>query len=118
MPFLPCDRIARSDKAINLIPGFRKNRSKAYRILIRRNNLPFASYFPLLGLFQGANNTLYSTFVATSALAIRVASTYILQEIPAISYRMVWLNTLFGWGLGCVVTWVYFLRGKWKLREC
>ena len=27
----------------------------------------FASYFPLLGLFQGANNALFSTFVATGA---------------------------------------------------
>ncbi|MCD8230650.1 MAG: multi antimicrobial extrusion protein MatE, partial [Clostridiales bacterium] len=51
--------------------------------------IPFASYYPILGLFQGANNSLYSTFVATSALAIRVISTYVLQEIPAISYRMV-----------------------------
>lgn len=37
----------------------------------------FASYFPFLGLFQGANDALYSTFVATSALAIRAVSTYI-----------------------------------------
>lgn len=76
--------------------------------------IPFASYFPLLGLFQGANNALYSTFVATSALAVRVISTYILQEIPAISYRMIWWNALFGWGLGCIITWVHFCKGKWK----
>ena len=76
--------------------------------------IPFASYFPLLGLFQGANNALYSTFVATSALAIRVISTYALQEIPAIGYHMIWWNTLFGWGLGCILTWVHFFRGKWK----
>ena len=76
----------------------------------------FASYFPLLGLFQGANDALYSTFVATSALTIRVASTYILQEIPAISYHMIWWNTLFGWGLGCVLAWAHFLRGKWKTK--
>ncbi len=56
----------------------------------------FASYFPLLGLFQGANDALYATFVATAALAIRVASTYLLQEIPAISYHMIWWNTIFG----------------------
>jgi len=74
----------------------------------------FASYFPLLGLFQGANNALFSTLVATSALAIRVASTYALQPIPAISYRMIWWNTLFGWGLGCIITWTHFLRGKWQ----
>ena len=76
--------------------------------------IPFASYFPLLGLFQGANNALYSTFVATSALAVRVISTYTLQEIPAISYRMIWWNALFGWGLGCIITWVHFYKGKWK----
>lgn len=76
----------------------------------------FASYFPFLGLFQGANDALYSTFVATSALAIRVASTYLLQPIPAISYRMIWWNTLFGWGLGCILAWTHFLRGKWTRK--
>lgn len=77
----------------------------------------FASYFPFLGLFQGANDAFYATFVATSALAIRVASTYLLQEIPAVSYRMVWWNTLFGWGLGFILAWTHFLRGKWKLKS-
>lgn len=79
--------------------------------------IPFASYFPFLGLFQGANDALYSTLVATSALAIRVISTYVLQEIPAISYHMIWWNTLFGWGLGCIITWTHFLRGKWKVKS-
>lgn len=74
--------------------------------------IPFASYFPLLGLFQGANSAIYSTFVATAALAIRVASTYALQVIPAIGYHMIWWNTIFGWGLGFIVTWVHFLKGK------
>ena len=78
--------------------------------------IPFASYFPLLGLFQGANNAIYLTFVATAALAVRVASTYALQVIPAISYHMIWWNTIFGWGLGFIVTWVHFLRGKWKMK--
>ncbi|MGI6008104.1 MAG: MATE family efflux transporter [Ruminococcus sp.] len=77
--------------------------------------IPFASYFPLLGLFQGANNALYSTFVATSALAIRAISTYALQGIPAIGYHMIWWNTIFGWGLGCILAWVHFFKGKWKV---
>ena len=73
----------------------------------------FASYFPLLGLFQGANNALFSTFVATSALTIRVISTYLLQGIPGVGYHMIWWNTLFGWGLGFVIAWAHFLRGKY-----
>ena len=74
----------------------------------------FASYFPLLGLFQGANNALFSTFVATGALTVRAATTYLFQGIPGVSYRMIWWNTLFGWGFGCIIAWVHFLRGKWK----
>ena len=70
----------------------------------------FAAYFPLLGLFQGANNAFYSTFVATMALFIRVVSTYTLQEIPSIGYHMIWWNTFFGWGLGFIITWLYFLK--------
>lgn len=78
--------------------------------------IPFAAYFPLLGLFQGADDALYSTVVATSALAIRVISTYTLQTIPIIGYRMIWWNALFGWGLGFIITWTHFLCGKWKRK--
>ena len=78
--------------------------------------IPFAAYFPLLGLFQGANDALYATLVASSALAIRVLSTYTLQTIPAIGCRMIWWNALFGWGLGFIITWTHFLRGKWKWK--
>ncbi len=74
----------------------------------------FASYFPLLGLFQGANNALYSTFAATGALTVRVATTYLFQGIPGVGYHMIWWNTLFGWGFSFVISWVHFLRGKWK----
>lgn len=76
----------------------------------------FASYFPLLGLFQGANNALFSTFVATGALTVRVAATYLFQGLPGAGYRMIWWNTIFGWGLGFVISWTHFLRGKWRKK--
>ena len=74
----------------------------------------FAFYFPLLGLFQGADNALFSTFVATGALTVRVVTTYLFQGIPGVGYHMIWWNTLFGWGLGCIIAWAHFLRGKWQ----
>ena len=77
----------------------------------------FASYFPLLGLFQGANNALFSTFVATGALTVRVAVTYLLQGVAGIGYHMIWWNTLFGWGFGCMAAWLHFLRGKWQEKS-
>lgn len=76
--------------------------------------IPFASYFPLLGVFQGANDALYATCVAASALAIRVVSTYRLKEFPQFGYQMIWWNTAFGWGVGFLVTWVHYVRGKWN----
>ena len=74
----------------------------------------FASYFPLLGLFQGANNALFSTLVATGALTVRVAVTYLFQGMPGAGYHMIWWNTLFGWGFGFALAWTHFLRGKWQ----
>ncbi len=74
----------------------------------------FAAYFPLLGLFQGTNNALFSTLVATGALTVRVAVTYLLRGIPGAGYHMIWWNTLFGWGFGFVLTWGHFFRGKWQ----
>ncbi len=76
----------------------------------------FASYFPLLGLFQGANNALFSTFVATGALTVRVATTYLFQGIPGVGYYMIWWNTLFGWGFSFIIAWTHFLRGKWQKK--
>lgn len=76
----------------------------------------FASYFPLLGLFQGANNALFSTFVATGALTVRVATTYLFQGIPGVGYHMIWWNTLFGWGFSFIIAWTHFLRGKWQKK--
>ena len=76
----------------------------------------FATYFPLLGLFQGADNALFSTFAATGALTMRVISTYLLQGISGIGYHMVWWNTPFGWVFSFIITLVHFGRGKWKRK--
>ena len=57
---------------------------------------------------------LFSTFVATGALTVCVAFTYLFQGIPGVGYHMIWWNTLFGWGLGFVIAWTHFLRGKWQ----
>ena len=58
---------------------------------------------------------LYScSAVATGALTVRVAVTYLLKGIPEFGFHMIWWNTLFGWGFGFVLAWGHFLRGKWQ----
>ena len=41
---------------------------------------------------------------ALGALTVRAASAYLLQEIPGVGYHIIWWNTLFSQGLGCVIT--------------
>ena len=55
-----------------------------------------AAYFPILGLFQGADNGFKATIVATTALFIRALTTYTLCYLPFMGYRIIWWNTAFG----------------------
>ena len=75
-----------------------------------------AAYFPILGLFQGANNGFKATIVATAALAIRILVTYTLCYVPFMGYRIIWWNTAFGWVGGCIITWTFYFVGGWKKK--
>ena len=75
-----------------------------------------AAYFPILGLFQGANNGFKATIVATMALLVRVVTTYTLCYLPFMGYRIIWWNTAFGWGVGCMITWTFYFVGGWKKK--
>lgn len=77
----------------------------------------FAAYFPILGMFQGANDALFAAFVAAFALTLRVASTYMLKVMPQFDYHMIWWNTAFGWVPGFIITWQHYLRGKWRKNK-
>ena len=75
-----------------------------------------AGYFPILGLFQGADNGFKATIVATMALLTRVVTTYTLCYIPFMDYRIIWWNVAFGWGVGCTITWSFYFYGGWKKK--
>ena len=75
-----------------------------------------AAYFPILGLFQGADNGFKATIVATMALFTRVVTTYTLCYIPFMDYRIIWWNTAFGWGVGCTIAWSFYFVGGWKKK--
>ena len=75
-----------------------------------------AAYFPILGLFQGADNGFKATIVATTALFVRVLTTYTLCYLPFMGYRIIWWNTAFGWGAGLILTWSFYFHGGWKKK--
>lgn len=77
-------------------------------------NIILSAYIPLFGVFQGANHPAVPTIVATCALGVRVAVTYLFRYNPLFGYTIIWWNGLFGFGTGCTVTWLYYLSGRWQ----
>ncbi len=77
-------------------------------------NIILSLYIPLFGVFQGAGHGGAPTVVATSALGTRVLVTYLFRYSPLFGYTIIWWNGLFGFGIGCLITWSYYLSGKWQ----
>lgn len=77
-------------------------------------NLILASYIPLFGVFQGAGHGGAPTIVATGALTTRVIVSYLFRYSPFLGYSIIWWNGLFGFAVGCTITWSYYFSGRWK----
>ncbi len=77
-------------------------------------NIVLSSYIPLFGVYQGTGHSGVPTCVATTALTIRVAVTYLFRYSPFLGFRIIWWNGLFGFAGGFTITWLYYLSGRWK----
>lgn len=76
-------------------------------------NLVLSSYIPLFGVFQGTNHAALPMITATCALSMRVAVTYLFRYSPFLGHTIIWWNGIFGFGVGFVITWSYYLSGRW-----
>lgn len=76
-------------------------------------NLVLSSYIPLFGVFQGTNHAALPMVTATCALSTRVAVTYLFRYSPFLGHTIIWWNGIFGFGVGFVITWSYYLSGRW-----
>ena len=77
-------------------------------------NIILSCYVPLFGVFQGANHSAVPAFVATGALGMRVLTTYLFRYSPFFGYTIIWWNGLFGFGMGFIISWSYYLSGRWQ----
>lgn len=73
-----------------------------------------ALYIPVFGVFQGTGDGFAVMRTAVIALGIRVLTTYTLCYIPAMDYRIIWWNMIFGFAGGFLITWIHYLKGNWK----
>lgn len=77
-------------------------------------NIVLSLYIPLFGVFQGSNHPGIPTIVATSALSMRVLVTYLFRYSSFLGYRIIWWNGIFGFGMGFLISWFYYLSGRWQ----
>ena len=71
-------------------------------------------YIPLLGVFQGANHTGVPALIASGSLGTRVFVTYLFQHSALFGFTIIWWNGMFGFGVGCLLTWTYYLSNRWQ----
>ncbi len=76
-------------------------------------NLILSAYIPFFGLFQGANHPGFPAVTACTALSIRVIVTYLFRYSDYFGYTIIWWNGLFGFSVALVITWIYYLSGRW-----
>ena len=77
-------------------------------------NIVLTMYVPVFGVFQGSNHSAFPMVVATVALGTRVLVTYLFRYSDIFGHTIIWWNGIFGFGMGFVVTWIYYLSGKWQ----
>ena len=77
-------------------------------------NIILSLYIPLFGVFQGTNHALVPALVAVFAWAVRIAVIFIFKGSDVMGYSIVWWNGAFGFTLGCIITWTYYLSGRWQ----
>lgn len=80
-------------------------------------NLILSAYIPLFGVFQGSGHAIFPMVVALSALTIRVTVTYLFRYSDFLGYRIVWMNGMFGFAIGCTISWTLFLSGRWLKKS-
>jgi putative MATE family efflux protein len=80
-------------------------------------NIVLSVYVPIFGLFQGAGYSILPMIVASCALFVRVSVTYLFRYSSFLGYSIVWWNGIFGFGIGFMVTWTFYLSGLWSRNK-
>ncbi len=76
-------------------------------------NIVLSMYIPIFGVFQGSNHSGLPMIVATGALGMRVLVTYLFRYSAFLGHTIIWWNGIFGFGMGFIITWSYYLSGRW-----
>ncbi len=79
-------------------------------------NIVLSVYIPLFGVFQGTGHSGVPMVVAVGALGMRVLVTYLFRHSAFLGFSVIWWNGIFGFGTGFLISWTYYLFGRWMDR--
>ncbi len=86
-----------------------------YLIIVGSFYIVFSTLFVVNAVMRGAGDTLYPMFITLIALwLVRVPASYFLAE--RIGVTGIWWAVPIGWGVGMILTILYYFSGRWKKK--
>ncbi|WP_421920299.1 MATE family efflux transporter [Marinifilum sp.] len=87
-----------------------------YLIIVSSFYLLFSTLFTTNGVLRGAGDTLIPMFITLFSLwIIRIPGAYFLSA--EIGETGIWWSIPFGWSMGALLSYLYYLTGKWKSKS-
>ena len=86
-----------------------------YLVIVSSFYLLFTAMFKINGVLRGAGDTLIPMFITlTSLWLIRVPFAWAFSR--TLGETGIWWSVPAGWGVGLVLSFLYYLTGKWKTK--
>jgi putative MATE family efflux protein len=90
---------------------------RGYLIIVGASYILFSSMFIVGSVMRGAGDTLIPMFITLFALwIIRIPMAYLLSKASALGIYGIWWSIPFGWATGLVLSYFYYLSGRWKKK--
>lgn len=87
-----------------------------YLIIVSSFYLLFSTLFTTNGVLRGAGDTLIPMFITLFSLwIIRIPGAYFLSS--EIGETGIWWSIPIGWSMGALLSYLYYLTGKWKSKS-
>ncbi|RKD96907.1 MATE family efflux transporter [Marinifilum flexuosum] len=87
-----------------------------YLIIVSSFYLLFSTLFTTNGVLRGAGDTLIPMFITLFSLwIIRIPGAYFLSS--QIGETGIWWSIPIGWSMGALLSYLYYLTGKWKSKS-
>jgi len=85
-----------------------------YLVIVSAFYLIFTGMFSINGVLRGAGDTLIPMFITLIALwLVRIPAAVILSG-TSLGEKGIWWSVPMGWGVGLVLSFIYFKTGRWK----